>query len=119
MKPETIKIDDIEYVRKDTLATPDLNGLSYHIVRTRSSGVFAGYIESRNKDEVSILQARRLWYWAGAASLSQLAIHGTSNPGNCKFPEAVSRIVVMDPIEILDVTLKAQESIAAVEVWKR
>jgi len=58
----------------------------YKIVRTYSSGVFAGYIESRNGQEVVMRNARRLWYWIGAASLSQLAQSGTTDPKNCKFP---------------------------------
>ena len=45
----------------------------YKIVRTYSAGVFAGYIEARNGQEVVMRNARRLWMWSGAASLSQLA----------------------------------------------
>lgn len=43
---------------------------NYKIVRTYSAGVFAGEIESRNGREVVMKNARRLWYWDGAASLS-------------------------------------------------
>lgn len=52
----------------------------YVIVRTYSAGVFAGNLKSRNGKEVVLTNARRLWYWAGAASLSQLAVNGTSKP---------------------------------------
>ena len=89
----------------------------YKIVRTQSAGVFAGYIESRNGQEVVMRDVRRLWYWEGAASLSQLAVDGTSKPARCKFPIAVDRIELMQAIEILDVTQKARESIASVPVW--
>ena len=44
---------------------------NYKIVRTYSAGVFAGTLVSRNGKEVVLENARRLWYWAGAASLSQ------------------------------------------------
>ena len=54
----------------------------YFIVRTYSAGVFAGEIESRNGKEVVMRNARRLWYWDGAASLSQLAMEGVSEPEN-------------------------------------
>lgn len=90
----------------------------YVIVRTYSAGVFAGILESRNGREVVMREARRLWYWAGAASLSQLAMEGTSKPLECKFPIAVSRVELLEAIEILDVTDKARESIAMVPVWK-
>jgi hypothetical protein len=89
----------------------------YVIVRTYSAGVFAGNLESRTGQEVVLLNARRLWYWAGAASLSQLAVTGTSKPNDCKFPEAVSRIELLQAIEILDVSKEGQVSIEAVKPW--
>ena len=63
--PETIKIDEVEYVRKDSLLekSESLNGLEYKIVRTQSAGVFAGYVESRNGQEVVMRKVRRIWFW--------------------------------------------------------
>ena len=58
----------------------------YVIVRTYSAGVFAGTLVSRTGQEVVLRNARRLWFWSGAASLSQLAMEGTQDPANCKFP---------------------------------
>ncbi len=91
---------------------------NYVIVRTYSAGVFAGNLQSRNGQEVVLTDARRLWYWAGAASLSQLAVNGTSKPEDCKFPVAVPRVVLLEAIEILDVTDVAEASIKAVKVWQ-
>lgn len=92
--------------------------LPYVIVRTYSAGVFAGELVSRKGHEVVMQNARRLWYWQGAASLSQLAVDGTSKPEGCKFPCEVPRVELLNAIEILDVTPKAQKSIQAVPVWK-
>ena len=89
----------------------------YVIVRTYSAGVFAGELESRTGQEVVLRNARRLWYWAGAASLSQLAMSGTSRPKDCKFPVAVDRVELLQAIEILDVTADARKSIESVPVW--
>lgn len=91
----------------------------YVIVRTYSAGVFAGELESRTGREVVLLNARRLWYWKGAASLSQLAVSGTSDPAGCKFPVAVPRVELLETIEILDVTEEARKSIEGVPVWKQ
>jgi len=109
------------YVKKSEVETsaPKKDGMKYCIVRTYSAGVFAGYIESRNDQEVVMRDARRIFYWDGAASLSQLAMSGTSKPQNCKFPEAVDRVELLQAIEILDVTDKAKKSIASVGVWKQ
>ena len=119
-EPETIKINEVEYVKKDSLSCPAeaLNGMSYCIIRTYSAGVFAGYVESQNGQEVVIRQARRLWYWDGAASLSQLAIDGVSKPQSCKFPMKVSKIKVLQAIEIIECSGKAKKSIEGVSVWK-
>jgi hypothetical protein len=89
----------------------------YVIVRTYSAGVFAGYLESRNGQEVVLTSARRLWYWSGAASLSELAMRGPSAPSKCKFPCAVNRVELLQAIEILDVTVSAKKSISEVPVW--
>ena len=90
----------------------------YVIVRTQSAGVFAGHLRSRAGSEVVLTDARRLWFWAGAASLSQLAVTGTSKPKQCKFPVAVPSVELLNVIEILDVTGAAKESIEGVPVWQ-
>jgi hypothetical protein len=90
----------------------------YVIARTQSAGVFAGNIESRVGQEVVLTNARRLWYWAGAESLSTLAVFGTSKPQNCKFPVAVPRVELLQVIEILDVTPEGESSIKSVPIWK-
>ena len=90
---------------------------NYVIVRTFSAGVFAGYMESRNGREVVLTNARRLWYWAGAASLSQMAMTGTTSPAECKFPVAVDRVLLLEAIEILDCSEAAKLSIEGVPVW--
>jgi hypothetical protein len=89
----------------------------YVIVRTYSAGVFAGNLESRNGKEVVLKNARRLWYWDGAASLSQLAMEGTNKPNDCKFPCAVSEVLLLEAIEILDVSENAEKSIKEVPIW--
>jgi|SRR5579859_4051486 hypothetical protein len=91
--------------------------LRYVIVRTYSAGVFAGNIESRDRQEVVLLNARRIWKWAGAASLSQLAMEGTKDPENCRFPCEVSRVELLETIEILDCTKEAEKSIKNVPIW--
>jgi len=90
----------------------------YVIVRTDSAGVFAGTLSHRDGREVTLLNARRIWYWAGAASLSQLAQSGTSKPSECKFPEPVNQVTLLEAIEILEVTPEARKSIAEVPIWK-
>lgn len=94
----------------------------YVMIRTYSMGVFAGTLDPSSTETVKILRnARRIWYWAGAASLSQLATDGTSRPDACKFPCEVERVELTSPqgFEILTITDKARESISTVPVWKQ
>lgn len=120
-KINEIEINGITYIPKDSVAemAPKLDGMEYCMVRTFSAGVFAGYIESRNGKEAVLRNARRIWQWAGAASLSQLATDGTSAPNNCKFPIPVDKVILTEVIEIIPITEKAQKSIQGVPVWKK
>lgn len=90
-----------------------------YIVRCDRSGVFYGEIESRNGQEVTMRNARCLWYWDGAASLLQLAKEGTTEPRNCKFTVYVDELTVVDAIEMLPCTDKAADSIEGVSEWRR
>lgn len=116
-----ININGTIYVPKDSIAlenAKELDGMEYCMIRTYSAGVFAGYIESRIGKEVVLRNARRIWYWDGANSLSQLATHGTSKPENCKFPCPVDKVILTEVIEIIPITAKAKESIDSVKVWE-
>ena len=89
------------------------------IVRANGAGVFFGKVVKENGNTVVMENARRLWYWDGAASLSELAQHGTAKPENCKFPCTVDKIKVFNVLEILDCTEEAVTSISGVEEWKK
>lgn len=90
----------------------------YVMCRTYSAGVFAGTLKSKNGQNAILTNARRIWYWDGAASLSQLAMEGTRKPENCKFPCEVDSVELEQVIEIIPMTEKARESIKSVPIWK-
>ena len=88
------------------------------IVRGDRSGVFFGEISERNGREVTLNNVRRLWYWNGAASLSQLAAEGVTKPRDCTFTMTIDEITVLDAIEIIPCTPEAVVSINGVKEWK-
>ena len=88
------------------------------IVRTYSAGVHYGTLAERDGKEVLLENTRRIWYWDGAASLSQLALEGTRKPGSCKFSVALEAIILTEAIEIIPCTEKAVASIEGVRVWR-
>ncbi len=121
-----IEINGVKYVPKDSIKNiavsplaKTLKGKKYVIARTYSAGVFAGYLEEMKGKEATLLQARRLWQWSGAASLSQMAMEGTKTPESCKFPCEVSQVKLTEVIELLDVAEKARLSIARVPIWQK
>ena len=122
-KKDTMQINGEEWVRKSAIPalscgkSGNVAGLAYCVVRTHSAGVFAGYLQARCGKEVRLLQARRLWYWDGAASLSEMAMRGVSRPENCKFPCPVAEVILTEAVEIIPCTAKAQESIEDVPEW--
>ena len=89
------------------------------IVRGDRSGVFFGTLEAKEGKEVKLTKCRRLWYWDGAASISQLATDGTTRPSNCKFTVTVDEIIITDAIEIILCTQKASDKIEKVAEWKK
>jgi len=122
-KLNEIEINGVKYVEAGSISAPvkvDTNGREYSIVRTYSAGVFAGWIDSDHKGADGVVyDARRLWYWDGAASLSQMAVDGTSAPSNCKFPCKVDRVKLTNIVEIIPCTDKAKKSIEGVQVWAK
>ena len=81
------------------------------IVRTYSAGVWFGEIEQKSGNEVIVKNARRLWQWhaAESISLSAVAVHGI-NQDKSKICAAVDS-VWLEAIELIPATEKSIKSI--------
>jgi hypothetical protein len=93
----------------------------FSIIRTHSAGVWFGNIKKLDGSIAIVTNARRLWYWSGAASLSQLAVEGTKRPRDCKFTVTIideDGVYLPQVIEVLPCTKEAIENINSVPVWK-
>lgn len=89
------------------------------IVRCYGAGVFFARVKSLEGQTAELLDARRIWYWAGACSLSQLATEGTKAPGNCKFTVTVPQMIVTQVLEVIPCSEQAAAIIGKVPEWKR
>ena len=120
-KPMTIKIDEVEYVRKDSIKSDaqSLDGKPFVIVRSTTASPFFGYLEKEDdvNKTVILVNARRIYEWYGAATLSQLAESGTSQPDKCKFPAPI-KVKISNVHEIYYPTETARQNLEAVKVWK-
>lgn len=116
VKVNTININGVEYVQKGQENLSPISNVS--MVRSDRAGVFFGELVKRNGGEVTLKNARRVYYWDGAATLSQLAQEGTCKPQNCKFPPAVTSVDLLGVIEIIPVTDKALKVLNSVKEWR-
>ena len=88
------------------------------IIRGINSGVFFGTLAEKNGSEVRLHDCRRLWYWEGAASISQIAVEGVKEPDACKFTVSVPDIIITDAVEIIACSDYAVDNISGVKEWK-
>ena len=127
IKASELVVNGVIYVPKGSLVTPapNVNGMTLAIVRSYASGVHFGYVGKREDLlaglKVTLRNSRRVFYWDGAASLSQLATDGVTKAGapNCKFSVVVPELEVMQVIEIIPVSSSAAEILNNLPVWKK
>lgn len=87
------------------------------IIRADRSGVFFGELSSRNGREVELKDARRIWNWYGATTLSQLANSGLDQKKS-RVCEPVKSILILDAIEVIPCTEKAIANLERAPEWK-
>jgi hypothetical protein len=122
IKVDELVIDGTVYVPK-TNNNPVINtdGLKMVMIRTYSAGVHFGYLSKKESTlagiEVELLNSRRVYYWDGAATLSQLAIEGSSKPDNCQIPCIIPKIILI-AIEIIEMSEKAYDILSNIKVWE-
>ena len=88
------------------------------VIRSNGAGVFFGKLIKKEETEVTLENARKLYYWDGAGAVEGLAQNGTSKPKNCKFTVVVKEICIMNVLQIIPCTKEAIKSIESVPEWK-
>lgn len=93
----------------------------YHIIRCYEAGVFFAQIKAHDKANriITLQNARKIFYWEGAAAVEQIAMEGVKNRAASKFTMVVPEMDVANPIQIIPCTREAVECINLVNVWKR
>lgn len=88
----------------------------YVITRSRA-GIFAGTLKTKEGSDVILENSRRLRYWKGAATLSELSQKGPACPGECEFPAEVPTEWLQDVFEILICSEQAEKALKDVQIW--
>lgn len=125
-KINEIEINGIKYIPKDSQQSQyvvDTNGLKAVLIRSYAAGVHFGYLlkeEFTAAGKVVVLvNTRRVWYWDGAASLSQMALEGVKKPDNCKFSVVLPENEIVNVIETIPLSEKAVDSLFKIKIWKQ
>lgn len=91
------------------------------IVRCYSAGVFFGEVKEVTSDanglNVRLANARKVWYWDGAAAVEQLSQDGCKD--SSKITVAVPELVVANAVQIIPCSDKAIKNLEAKKEWKR
>lgn len=92
------------------------------LIRSYAAGVHFGTLKSEeftpSGKVVVLTNTRRVWYWSGAASLSQMANEGVKNPDACKFSVVVPENEIVNVIETIQLSDAAISNLESVPVWK-
>jgi hypothetical protein len=94
----------------------------YVIARCRDAGVHAGYIVSTDEHHTVLRDSRRIHYWSGAASLSEIAVYGL-NPDKCSTSRIAAvvpslRLRDSDVCEIIVCTDAGRQSVEGMPAWR-
>jgi hypothetical protein len=103
--------------QRETLATSLYGKIC--MFRTYSAGVHFGELVAKNGQECHVKNARRVWYWKNACSLSQLATDRTTSLSDSQIAVAVPEIILDQVIEVIPMTPAAVEHLRGAPVWKK
>ena len=120
-----IELNGVKYVPKgaENKQAEKIDGLERCVVRSYGAGVFIGYVKEKKAElngvNITLLRSKRIHYWSGACSLTQLAIDGAGNASSCRITDEIDSQFIANVIEILPVTEKAGKNIDEVKIWKK
>lgn len=110
---DSVIINGVRYFREQAV-----DPKPWVVIRSRDAGVFLARLIKEENGRVELENSRRIYYWDGAATLSQLALEGVKKVSNCKFPIELPKQTVIGVCEIIPATEEAVKSIQSVPVWK-
>lgn len=96
--------------------------LPFVIARCTGAGVHAGELVAKRINgngtaTVELRNSRRLWYYTGSASLSELAVYGSKNPSGCKFGAKLD-VELFDCCELIRTQPAGEKMIREQPEWR-
>ena len=87
------------------------------IIRTYSAGVHYGILNKVKDNVVELKNARRIHYWNGANSLTDIALGGISDKATSRITKKLPSIILQNVIEIIECTDVAIEDLDNFPEW--
>lgn len=89
----------------------------YCIVRTGASGVWCAVLGAYDPatNHAVLLDARRLWSWEGAFTLSTVALEGVKI---ARMPAGLAEVIVARVEELIPASAKAEKQLREMEVYR-
>ena len=122
---DELEINGTIYIKKDKQLplAKELNGMKYVLVVSQGGGIHIGYMEKEDYRPsgkfVTLRNTRWIKYWEGAASVSQLALLGTSKPASCQISVELDSNEIGNILETIIVSEEAKNILNSVAIWKR
>lgn len=122
-KPETMMIDDVKYIREDSIKRSEpekFADMDYCIVRSRDQGVMCGFVESINGRTVKLNLARQIWRYDSTFVLVDVAEQGMRDPKKAQLSVAASQPVYMlEACGVLTCTKDAARQLIAIKAQSK
>ena len=99
----------------------NLSNLPFVLIRCNMAGCHFGYMLEKREPNgefigVTLLKSRRIYSWAGANTLSDLAMNGSTNPKDCKISLPVDKEDFM-ACEIIYCSENGKNALSAIPIW--
>ena len=117
------KLEALEMlINKNKPLEPKKNVGKICLIRSYASGVHCGEVMDEfftAAGKVVILKnSRRIHYWSGAASLSQIANDGIKNKESSRLTQELIEIEIVNVCETIPISEKALKQLAAHPIWQ-
>ena len=87
------------------------------IARIERAGVFHGTLDYIDNEIIRLKDARRIYYWNGALSVTDIAAKGITG-GKVTIPVTTVEFMSDKVVELNECSEEATKSIEAIKVWK-
>ena len=88
------------------------------IARIERAGVFHGVLDYKDAEITRMTHVRRIYYWQGALSVTDMAVNGISAASKVTVPASVVEFDTPQVVELIECSNEASQVIENITPWK-